>query len=45
MASIHLFCAPFETETLALPLFLERCQAGFPSPAQDYVEAVRREVA
>ncbi|XES86618.1 translesion error-prone DNA polymerase V autoproteolytic subunit (plasmid) [Franconibacter pulveris] len=39
MASIHLFCAPFETEALALPLFLERCQAGFPSPAQDYVEA------
>lgn len=24
---------------LSLPLFLERCPAGFPSPATDYVEA------
>ncbi|WP_376750210.1 translesion error-prone DNA polymerase V autoproteolytic subunit [Atlantibacter hermannii] len=26
-------------ERLSIPLFLERCAAGFPSPAQDYVEA------
>ncbi len=26
-------------ERLAIPLFLEKCAAGFPSPAQDYVEA------
>ena len=26
-------------ERLAIPLYLERCAAGFPSPAQDYVEA------
>lgn len=32
-------------EPFTAPLFTERCQAGFPSPAQDYVEAVRREVA
>ena len=24
---------------LTLPLYLERCPAGFPSPAQDYIEA------
>lgn len=24
---------------MQLPLFADRCQAGFPSPAQDYVEA------
>ncbi|QCR38901.1 translesion error-prone DNA polymerase V autoproteolytic subunit [Nissabacter sp. SGAir0207] len=27
-----------EMPALAIPLFLERCQAGFPSPAADYVE-------
>lgn len=26
-------------DTCLLPLFTERCPAGFPSPAQDYVEA------
>ncbi|WP_409438265.1 translesion error-prone DNA polymerase V autoproteolytic subunit [Scandinavium sp.] len=26
-------------DLLAFPLYLERCPAGFPSPAQDYVEA------
>jgi DNA polymerase V len=26
-------------EPFTAPLFTERCQAGFPSPAQDYVEA------
>lgn len=25
-------------DKLTLPLYLERCPAGFPSPAQDYVE-------
>lgn len=25
--------------TIRIPLFTERCAAGFPSPAQDYVEA------
>lgn len=29
-----LTCAPF----MPLPLFSDRCAAGFPSPAQDYVE-------
>lgn len=28
-----------EPAPLALPLFTEHCSAGFPSPAQDYVEA------
>ena len=26
------------SKRLKLPMFLETCQAGFPSPAQDYVE-------
>ena len=26
-------------DLLPLPLYLDRCPAGFPSPAQDYVEA------
>ncbi|MEI9605003.1 translesion error-prone DNA polymerase V autoproteolytic subunit [Enterobacter hormaechei] len=26
-------------DLLTLPLYLDRCPAGFPSPAQDYVEA------
>ncbi|ECZ4918012.1 translesion error-prone DNA polymerase V autoproteolytic subunit [Salmonella enterica] len=26
------------TETLTIPLFTERCAAGFPSPAADYTE-------
>lgn len=27
-----------ELSVLSLPLFADRCRAGFPSPAQDYVE-------
>lgn len=34
-----------EPEIIPIPLYSEGCPAGFPSPAQDYVEAVRREVA
>jgi hypothetical protein len=30
---------------MRIPLFVERCAAGFPSPAADYVESVRHEVA
>ncbi|MCK0553202.1 hypothetical protein KFO32_09030 [Pantoea ananatis] len=30
---------------MRIPLFVEHCAAGFPSPATDYVEAVRHEVA
>lgn len=36
---LHFISASSHPSLLALPLFLERCQAGFPSPAQDYVEA------
>jgi len=32
-------------QSLTLPLFLEKVPCGFPSPAQDYVEKVRHEVA
>lgn len=32
-------------QPVALPLFLEMVPCGFPSPAQDYVEKVRHEVA
>lgn len=28
-----------EPPALLIPLYVERCPAGFPSPAQDYVEA------
>ena len=28
-----------EPEIIPIPLYSERCPAGFPSPAQDYVEA------
>ena len=37
MLQIH--SAAFTPERLSLPLFLERCQAGFPSPAADYTES------
>lgn len=37
MLQIH--SAAFTPERLTLPLFLERCQAGFPSPAADYTES------
>lgn len=30
---------PLQPTPVRIPLFLERCPAGFPSPAQDYVEA------
>ncbi len=30
--------AHINTKSLAIPLFMERVSAGFPSPAQDYVE-------
>lgn len=30
---------------MRIPLFVERCAAGYPSPAQDYIESVRHEVA
>lgn len=30
---------PLRPTPVNIPLFLERCPAGFPSPAQDYVEA------
>lgn len=30
---------PFtDSQPFAVPLFADRCQAGFPSPAQDYIE-------
>lgn len=29
---------PVSAPVLLLPLYADRCQAGFPSPAQDYVE-------
>lgn len=32
------FLAPLTTSQQPLPLFGETCQAGFPSPATDYVE-------
>lgn len=32
------FWPPISTPTLKIPLFAEPCAAGFPSPAQDYVE-------
>nr|WP_306456957.1 translesion error-prone DNA polymerase V autoproteolytic subunit [Pantoea brenneri] len=38
-ASFTLQLAADEPQDLALPLFLERVPAGFPSPAQDYVES------
>lgn len=36
---IRLIPAVSEPPQLTFPLFTERCPAGFPSPAQDYVEA------
>ncbi|BAK12603.1 UV protection protein [Pantoea ananatis AJ13355] len=33
-----LYKYPLSPISIAAPLFLETCQAGFPSPAQDYVE-------
>ncbi|HDZ0848145.1 TPA: translesion error-prone DNA polymerase V autoproteolytic subunit [Klebsiella pneumoniae] len=35
-----MFLIPMENpEKIAIPLFLERCAAGFPSPAQDYTSS------
>ncbi|WP_058912061.1 translesion error-prone DNA polymerase V autoproteolytic subunit [Entomohabitans teleogrylli] len=36
---LRFLAAPSDPEFIPLPLFMERCAAGFPSPAQDYVEA------
>nr|WP_275935300.1 translesion error-prone DNA polymerase V autoproteolytic subunit [Entomohabitans teleogrylli] len=36
---MRFLAAPSDPEFIPLPLFMERCAAGFPSPAQDYVEA------
>lgn len=36
---IRLIPVASEPQPLTLPLFTECCPAGFPSPAQDYVEA------
>lgn len=39
MKIITTFFAPADQlPVLSLPLFADRCRAGFPSPAQDYVE-------
>lgn len=35
---LTLYKFPLSPISIAAPLFLENCQAGFPSPAQDYVE-------
>lgn len=39
MTSVQFIKASQEPEILQLPLFADRCSAGFPSPAQGYVEA------
>lgn len=40
------FIAPAESpDKMQLPLFADLASCGFPSPAADYVESVRREVA
>lgn len=36
---LHFTSVSSDPEIINLPLFTERCAAGFPSPAQDYVEA------
>lgn len=33
--------AYIKEQQLSIPLFLERVSAGFPSPAQDYIEQKR----
>jgi len=38
-ASFTIQLAADEPQEMSLPLFLERVPAGFPSPAQDYVES------
>jgi len=39
MTSIHFMKSSQEPEILQLPLFADTVPCGFPSPAQDYVEA------
>lgn len=36
--SVHLFAKADISVSISIPLFLESVQAGFPSPAQDYIE-------
>ncbi|ECR1919534.1 translesion error-prone DNA polymerase V autoproteolytic subunit [Salmonella enterica] len=36
---LRLYSAASTAEPFSAPLFLERCQAGFPSPAADYTES------
>ncbi|OSL88352.1 protein SamA [Escherichia coli TA249] len=36
---LHLYSAASTAEPFSAPLFLERCQSGFPSPAADYTES------
>lgn len=38
---LRLYSAASTAEPFSAPLFLERCQAGFPSPAADYTESER----
>lgn len=35
---LHFYPLPASPVSITAPLFLESCQAGFPSPAADYVE-------
>ncbi|WP_455865648.1 translesion error-prone DNA polymerase V autoproteolytic subunit [Pantoea agglomerans] len=39
MPLLHLHTPSSSPERILLPLFSDRCAAGFPSPAADYVEA------
>lgn len=39
MTSIQIMKAVDEPQLMPLPLFTERASCGFPSPAQDYIEA------
>ncbi len=44
-AGLTLLWPPIFTPRVRVPLYADPCAAGFPSPAQDYVEKVRHEVA
>lgn len=44
-AGLMLLWPPIFTPRVRVPLYADPCAAGFPSPAQDYVEKVRHEVA
>ncbi|QEM89864.1 translesion error-prone DNA polymerase V autoproteolytic subunit [Kosakonia radicincitans] len=39
MRVLSFLCPTSEPPEVPIPLFIESCSAGFPSPAQDYVEA------